>query len=54
MSPEQTIEKMKKMHLSAMADAYSRQLADPSTFREMGFDARLAVFANLEIAVTHN
>ena len=51
MSPEQTIEKMKKMHLSAMADAYGRQLADPATFREICFDDRLAMMIDHEADV---
>ena len=51
MSPEQTIEKMRKMRLSAMADAYRRQLADPALYREIGFDDRLAMMVDHEADV---
>lgn len=51
MSPDHTIEKMKKMHLSAMADAYAHQLANPATFREICFDDRLAMMVDREADV---
>lgn len=46
MSPEQTIEKMKRMRLSAMAESYAQQLADPAAYRELGFDDRLAIMVD--------
>lgn len=48
MSPEQTIEKMKKMRLSAMAEAYQRQLANPEQFRDICFDDRIAMMVDYE------
>ena len=51
MSPEQTISKLRKMRLSAMAEAYRRQLEDPGAFRGMGFDERLAHLVDHEADV---
>ena len=43
MSPEQTVEKMKTMKLSAVVGAYEQQPANPSRFADMGFDERFAM-----------
>ena len=48
MSSEQTIEKMRKVKLGAMAEAYKQQLANPSTYRDLGFDERLAMLIDYE------
>lgn len=51
MSPEQTVEKMKKMRLSAMANAYQHQMENPHQFKEMSFDERLAMLVDHETDV---
>lgn len=51
MSPEQTVEKMKKMKMSAMAEEYQRQLANPVQFRELCFDDRLSMLVDHEADV---
>lgn len=48
MSPDQTIEKMKNMKLSAMAESYGHQLANADQFRDLGFDDRLAMLVDYE------
>ena len=51
MTPEQTIEKMRELKLSAAAEAYEHQLANAEQFREMGFDDRLAILVDHEADV---
>lgn len=51
MSPEQTIAKMKEMKLSAAAEAYEHQLANPDQFRNLCFDDRLAILVDYEADV---
>lgn len=44
MSPEQTIEKMKNLRLSAMIEAYEYQMTNIDQFRDLSFDDRLAAY----------
>lgn len=48
-----TYEKMKSMHLSAMAQAYQQQLADPQTER-LSFEERLAMLTDIEFTSRKN
>lgn len=48
MSPEQTIEKLKAMKMSAMAEAYEQQLANPERYRDLSFDDRFAMVVDNE------
>lgn len=48
MSPEQTIEKLKAMKMSAMAEAYEQQLANPERYRDLSFDDRFAMAVDNE------
>lgn len=48
MNADQTIEKMRKIKLGAMAEAYSQQLANPGTYQGLDFDERLAMLVDYE------
>ncbi len=48
MTTEATIEKMKDIRLSAMAEAYAMQLANIDTYRGLEFDERLAMLIDYE------
>lgn len=48
MSPEQTIEKMKNLRLSAMIEAYEHQMTHIDQFRDLSFDDRLAILVDYE------
>lgn len=43
-----TIEILKKLRCSAMADELERQLADPSTYNTLGFEERIALITDAE------
>lgn len=48
MSPEQTIEKMKNLRLSAMIEAYKYQMSNTGQFRDLSFDDHLAILVDYE------
>ena len=45
---ESTVEILKKMHCSAMAEELTRQLQDASTYNTLGFEERLALLTDAE------
>lgn len=48
MTFEQTIEKMRAIKLSAMAEAYKEQSANIATYKDLTFDERLALLVDYE------
>lgn len=49
MTNQSTIDKLIKMHLSTMADAFRQQLADPA-YREIPFEDRFAMLVDIEFS----
>jgi len=53
MTSEQTIEQLRRMHLGAIADEYSRQMDNPDA-RALSFDDRIGLMVDLEYARREN
>ena len=45
---QSTIEILKKLHCSAMAEELTRQLADAAVYNTLGFEERLALLTDAE------
>ena len=50
----QTLETMRRLKLTGMADGLEQQLAQPSTHDELGFSERLALLIDRESTHRHN
>lgn len=51
---EETIQKLRRLRMSAMADAYLAQINEPDNFRGMTFDERFAMLVDRECDVRYN
>ena len=49
----QTLETMRRLKLTGMAEGLEQQLAQPSTHDELGFNERLALLIDREIGRAH-
>ena len=45
---ESTLNTLKAMHCSAMAEELSRQMQDPSTYSQLGFEERIGLIIDAE------
>lgn len=45
---ESTLDTLKAMHCSAMAEELSRQMQDPSTYSQLGFEERIGLIIDAE------
>lgn len=48
MISESTLETLKGMHCSAMAEELKRQMEDPATYSSLGFEERLGLIIDAE------
>ena len=54
MSNNQTLQSLRSLKLTGMADALEQQLSQPSTHDELGFEQRLALMVDREMTHRHN
>jgi DNA replication protein DnaC len=50
----QTLQTLRSLKLTGMADSLEQQLSQPSTHEELGFEERLALLVDREITDRHN
>src|SRR5690606_36140585 len=54
MMNNQTLEVLRSLKLTGMADGLAQQLSQPSTHEELGFEQRLALLVDRETSYRHN